>query len=1054
MIRNFIQVSFLLILLFNCTTAQTNYTGPNIVTDGLDGYSSIYIADLDGDGDKDLLTSSRNENKISWYRNIDGTGKFGPEIVVDNNISDVRTIFSDDIDNDGDFDIISGSCVSNEIVWYENTDAFFGNKTVIADDIEVPVQIFTADLTMDGFKDVIVTSLGDSKVCWFANLGDGSFGPVVNISDYTETPHPVYSSLSDVDNDGDLDILIASENNYSWYNNSDGLGLFGPQQIISDAIEQGTFIEGCDVDGDGDNDAIAFNNTDEKIVWYENSDGLGLFIEKQTINEGSTYYVRSLSVGDIDGDDDIDVITSDNGTIYLWENADGLGNFVLGTEIFNIQNIDIGNIFCGDFDNDIDFDIVFTSNENIFSVKNQDGIGTFAEYTYTGMNTDFPNVTKCADIDNDGDNDIITGTSGKITWFENVDGSGTFDNEHIIDFQGAKFLEIVDIDNDGDMDIAGISITEFYAYVLTWFENEGDIFIKHPVFDIGSPVNAFTAGDVDNDGDIDMVYSTDIKVSWHINTDGAGTFIIGGVKNNTSKAIGLIDIDCDTDLDLLSTTDESVVWYENMESGIFSDYAVIDDEATSVSVQIADFNSDNKNDFVIQTNEGILLYENLGGALFEERLITYLNYQTTFIPDDVDNDNDQDLIYCYKDDSECQLMWIENSDGLGNFGLNYEIDILPFSAIAIEKGDIDNDVDNEIIITQNDFDRVCWYRCNSVKILTQPQSKLVCPFSDVNFIFTTNISDSIKWQINQGDGFIDIIDDAHYSGVNTNVLYISDVEISMTGNEYRCQIYYLSDTLYSDTAVLWVDSTLIVPTVIDLPVLSGECGIEIIEFPTAVICSEEILIATTDDPLVYNEQGSFIINWNYNNGYGGSFEQNQNIIIDDNSSPVMDTIGDETIELDFGIWVYFIQGDEFDPKGVLDNCDNTEVVNDYNGLSTLAGEIFVAGTTLITWTVTDAAENQTQESFTLTIKNYDFIHSVEDIGLSVFPNPSDGIINFSSNNEISAKLELLSLSGVKFFEKNIELTKDQIDISNIPSGLYILKIVLDGNVYMTKITKL
>ena len=103
---------------------------PHQVTDDADGAQSVIAADIDADGDADIVSASSHDDRIAWYENLDGQGSFGPQRTITTDANGAQSVQVADIDGDGDTDILSASFFDNTIAWYENTDgagSFSGN---------------------------------------------------------------------------------------------------------------------------------------------------------------------------------------------------------------------------------------------------------------------------------------------------------------------------------------------------------------------------------------------------------------------------------------------------------------------------------------------------------------------------------------------------------------------------------------------------------------------------------------------------------------------------------------------------------------------------------------------------------------------------------------------------------------------------------------------------------------------------------------------------------------------------------------------------------------
>jgi hypothetical protein len=114
------------------------------------------------------------------------------------------------------------------------------------------------------------------------------------------------------------------------------------------------------------------------------------------------------------------------------------------------------------------------------------------------------------DMDNDGDNDFVQSEAdnpdSRVAWFEN-DGSGNW-TTHIIkdkgDGQDFHSLIIADFDNDGDFDVCsgGGPLSQKLPKVYIWENTANNVWIEHVIANF--PCHEAVAGDVDNDGDIDI----------------------------------------------------------------------------------------------------------------------------------------------------------------------------------------------------------------------------------------------------------------------------------------------------------------------------------------------------------------------------------------------------------------------------------------------------------------------------------------------------------------------------------------------------------------------
>jgi len=540
------------------------------------GLGNVIPADMDGDGDIDLVAtqgaSFGGDVRVVWYANT-GTGTFGTKLTISTAVQMLSDIAVADIDGDGDADVVSVDYGFNACRWHENTigDGTAWTDRMIAASNSVSFFVKAADMDLDGDPDVLLSDRVNGQARWVENTaGDGSTWTNRLIQGGLSSPSG--SAAADLDGDGDLDVATASvsDNKFAWtenrtiHRNAD----FPFQALVATSVEGARSMQLADLDGDGDLDVLSGSLA---VRWHENVDGSGTSWSTATV-QGAGLAPGGTAVSDLDGDGDLDVLSIDNvnGNLAWVENAAGDGS-VWSVHAIPHVGAEGSSVQAADIDGDGDQDVVSTMTSGRVSWHENLGAGSWAEHAIASHTFNFDTIP--VDLDRDGDIDVVNTSATGAIWYANLgDGSAWSAAQPIGLLDGnIRRLGGGDLDGDGDFDVV-LASPDFDT--VEWYENtsgDGSTWVEGTISTSADGVWGIAVADLDADGDMDIVSSSlnSDEIVVHENTASDGSLwtrrLVSVLADNPyGVAVGDIDGDGRVDLASNSRDDQEVAWYPNL----------------------------------------------------------------------------------------------------------------------------------------------------------------------------------------------------------------------------------------------------------------------------------------------------------------------------------------------------------------------------------------------------------------------------------------------------------------------------------------------------------
>ena len=549
---------------------------------------SLHAADLDGDGDLDAMSASRDDNRILWYENNGDRINpiFFPRTITESALGAV-SVHAADFDGDGDLDVVSASENDDQIAWYENQGQRppqFTTHIIRYTDLPLPLKldyaksVFGVDVDKDGDQDIVFGSEHHDQVGWYENDGaeTPTFVPHIVASDVL---HVKFVGAVDLDLDGDIDLLSASTGDHTvaWYENDGNSDPNFVRHIVSAGALGARYVHAADLDGDGDLDLLSASRDDNRIVWYPNRTihRNAVFPEEAGFVLAQNADTRIARAGDLDGDGDLDAVSIGRTSIEWYENSGAVPPTFAGRTVAAGLN-DGRWITVADLDSDGNRDLVYAASGGLIGWQQNDGRQppAFTNYSIAagnGAGADDVKMVSAADLDSDGDVDLYAATGDRrVAWYENLGTTPSQFREWTVtqEAMGIRFVEAADLNGDGRLDLVSAS---FDDDSIRWYENLGGwppTFREQLISSNVDGAHRVHAVDLDSDGDVDLIAAAELgrALIWYDNLGGfLPSFVQRRVDGINARSLAVADLDQDGDMDIVAGLDEefAATWYES-----------------------------------------------------------------------------------------------------------------------------------------------------------------------------------------------------------------------------------------------------------------------------------------------------------------------------------------------------------------------------------------------------------------------------------------------------------------------------------------------------------